>query len=84
MIPINHSIYQFPYNLEDRIKYIMKKVNKIATRPVDILTKKQKDKSDNVVYEISFKNDKYFKDSVKELEVMGFKLKDDTWNMILD
>ena len=42
MIPLNHPIYPFPYNLEDRIKYKMKQINKIADRPVDILTKKIK------------------------------------------
>jgi len=84
MIPLNHPIYPFPYNLEDRIKYIIKQVNKIADRPVDILTKKQKDKNDNTVYEISFKNDKYFKDSVKDLENIGFKLKDNNWNFVLN
>ena len=84
MIPLNHPIYPFPYNLEDRIKYKMKQINKIADRPVDILTKKQKDKKDNAIYELSFKNDKYFKDSVTELEKLGFKLKDNNWITILD
>jgi hypothetical protein len=84
MIPINHPVYRFPYNLEDRIKFMMKQVNKIADRPVDVLTKKQKDKNDNPIYEISFKNDKYFKDSVRELEDIGFKLKDNNWITILD
>jgi len=84
MIPINHPVYPFPYNLEDRIKFMMKQVNKIADRPVDVLTKKQKDKNDNPIYEISFKNDKYFKDSTKELEDIGFKLKDNIWIILLN
>ena len=84
MIPLNHPIYPFPYNLEDRIKYKMKQINKIADRPVDILTKKQKDKKDNAIYELSFKNDKYFKESIIELEKLGFKLKDNNWITILD
>ena len=46
--------------------------------------KKQKDKNDNAIYELSFKNDKYFKDSVKELENIGFKLKDNNWIKILN
>jgi hypothetical protein len=84
MIPIDHPIYPFPYNLEDRIKYKMKIVNKLAGLPVDILTKKQKDKNDNIIYELTFNNDKYFKDFVKELEISGFKLKDNTWTIILN
>ncbi len=84
MIPIDHPIYQFPYNLEDRIKYKMKQVNKLVGRSVDILTKKQKDKNDNPIYELTFANDKYFKDLTKEIEAIGFVLKDNTWKMILD
>jgi hypothetical protein len=84
MIPLNHPIYPFPYNLEDRIKYKMKQINKIADRPVDVITKKQKDKNDNAIYELSFKNDKYFKDSIKDLENLGFKLKDNNWIIILN
>jgi len=84
MIPLNHPIYPFPYNLEDRIKYKMKQINKIADRPVDVITKKQKDKNDNTIYELSFKNDKYFKDSIKNLENLGFKLKDNNWIIILN
>ena len=26
MIPANHPEYEFPYNLEDRIKYILKNI----------------------------------------------------------
>ena len=84
MIPSDHPIYQFPYNLEDRIKYKMKQVNKLAGHSIDILTKKQKDKNDNAIYELTFNNEKYFKDSIKELEEIGFKLKDNVWTMILN
>ena len=62
----------------------MKQINKIADRPVDVITKKQKDKNDNTIYELSFKNDKYFKDSIKNLENLGFKLKDNNWIIILN
>ncbi len=84
MIPIDHPIYQFPYNLEDRIKYKIKQVNKLAGRTVDILTKKQKDSNDNIMYELSFANDKYLKDFEPQLENIGFKLKDKLWVSILN
>ena len=84
MIPIDHPVYSFPYNLEDRIKYKIKSVNKLVGRSIDILTKKQKDKNDNPIYELSFKNDKYIKDFSKELETIGFKLKGEMWLCLLE
>jgi superfamily II DNA or RNA helicase len=84
MIPKDHPIYVFPYNLEDRVKFVIKQLNKIAGRNVDLLVKKQKDKKDNMVYEITFSNDKYFKDILSQLEKLGFKLKDNTWTMTIE
>lgn len=84
MIPKDHPNYAFPYNLEDRVKFVIKQLNKIAGRNVDSLVKKQKDKKDNMVYEITFSNDKYFKDIVSQLEKLGFKLKDNTWTMTIE
>ena len=52
MIPADHPIYPFPYNLEDRIKHVIKSVNKLVGRSIDILTKKQKDKDDNPIYDL--------------------------------
>ena len=83
MIPKNHPIYNFPYNLEDRVKFIIKQLNKTASRKVESLVKKQKDNKDNMIYEITFSNDKYFKDIVSQLEKLGFKLKDNIWSMII-
>ena len=84
MIPANHPLYTFPYNLEDRIKYYIKLVNKIIGRSIDILTKKQKDKNNNPIYELTFKNDKFIKDYFKDIIKIGFKLKDDTWSCLLE
>ena len=132
MIPFNHPIYKFPYNLEDRIKYYITNINKLVGRRVDVLVKKQltgrsgtvlvkkeltgrfgnvlvkkqltgrriinkkqiagkSDKTDkeeenksNIVYELSFKNDKFIKEKIKEIEKLGFILKDDMWICKLD
>ena len=84
MIPINHPIYKFPYNLEDRIKYYIKMINKIVGRSIDILTKKQKDINDNPIYELSFNNDKYIKDFLEPIEKIGFKLKNNVWTCLLE
>ena len=84
MIPFNHPIYKFPYNLEDRIKHYIKVINKLTGRSIDVLVKKQKDKQENATYELSFKNDKYIKEIIKDIEKIGFILKNDTWTCILD
>ena len=84
MIPINHPIYKFPYNLEDRIKYYIKNINKLAGKSIDILVKKQKDKKDNFMYEMSFLNDKNIKEITNEIQKLGFVLKDNKWICILD
>jgi superfamily II DNA or RNA helicase len=84
MIPKDHPTYIFPYNLEDRVKFIIKQLNKISGRNVDSLVKKQKDKKDNIIYQITFTNDKYFKDIVSQLEKIGFKLKNNLWTMLIE
>jgi DNA polymerase III delta prime subunit len=84
MIPINHPIYKFPYNLEDRIKYYIKNINKLAGKSIDILVKKQKDKKDDFMYEMSFLNDKNIKEITEEIQKLGFVLKDNKWICILD
>lgn len=83
MIPKDHPIYSFPYNLEDRVKFIIKQLNKIAGRNVDSIIKKQKDKNNNMIYEITFSNDKYFKDIISSLEKMGFSLLNNIWSMTI-
>ena len=84
MIPYNHNTYPFPYNLEDRIKFTIKEINKLGGRNVDIIVKKQKDLNDNIIYELSFKNDKIFNNVIKEIEKIGFTLKKDIFSIILN
>jgi hypothetical protein len=84
MIPKDHPMYPFPYNLEDRVKDKIKQINKIAGRNIESSVKKHKDDKDNMYYEILFTNDKYLKDSVQPLEKLGFKLNENTWTIILN
>ena len=42
MIPKDHPIYPFPYNLEDRIKFIIKNIKSIIHNTSDIIVKKKK------------------------------------------
>ena len=52
IIPFNHPIYIFPYNLEDRILYIINNINKIIGHEIKYDVKKNKN-----IYEVNIKNE---------------------------
>ena len=81
MIPYNHPVYQFPYNLEDRIKYKIEQLYKIIGYKVDNTVVKKK--GTNISYEIMFKNEKDLSSFSKEFEKLGFKLENDKWLLII-
>ena len=78
MIPFNHPKYEFPYNLEDRIKAKINKINKIVGRKIDISVKKQ-----DKIYNLKFNNEKFMENNKKELEQIGCKLEGKEWLLIL-
>jgi superfamily II DNA or RNA helicase len=80
MIPKDHKIYPFPFNLEDRIKYIISDIKNISS-DIDVLVKKKKDSNDNPIYELSFDNNKFIKNN--EMEKLGFKLENKLWSQTL-
>lgn len=53
-IPMNHPKYPFPYNLEDRVEFIINKIRTHITCSLDILTTKETD-NDKLFYKISIK-----------------------------
>jgi len=61
MIPANHKIYPFPYNLEDRVDYIKSQLKDKVKIKLDIRIKKSKSKDNLTQYELSFKNSKELK-----------------------
>ena len=75
MIPADHPIYPFPYNLEDRIKFLKDNVKNLLDYDIDFKLEK-----DKLSYELSFKNNKYIKDNDKKLEKLGFKLNNNMWS----
>ena len=86
MIPDNHPLYQFPYNLEDRVKYRQKQIDKILERDMDYKVDKKKEK-DLPVYEISFKNERFVASNVElksKIEKIGCKLDGSNWKLILN
>jgi len=79
MVPANHKVYQFPYNLEDRVKYTIKHITDLIDREFDYVVKKDKKGSfegiDNLInYTIEIKPNKYIDSHSKEMNRMGFKL----------
>jgi hypothetical protein len=84
MIPSNHPIYQFPYNLEDRIKYKLEQINKIVGYKVENEVIKKKDSLSNPYYEIIFKNEKNYSNFIESFEKLGFKLKETKWSIIIN
>ena len=83
IIPSNHPLYEFPYNLEDRIKLIIKKIKNLLKTEIEILVKKQKDNNNNIIYELTFPNNKSFNEIISLLESFGFKLNNNLWTFIL-
>ena len=73
MVPSDHPTLVFPYNLEDRIKYILQKVKDIVQREFDYVVKKDKkgvfDTITNLPsYTIEIKNNKLMEEHKVKLE----------------
>ena len=93
MIPANHSIYEFPFNLEDRIKYFIKETNKACDRQVDVQVKKLKggnflgkELKDVSSYELTFKNEKFIEKETniqEKLNKLGYTLEKNLWTKIM-
>ena len=78
MIPSNHPIYPFPYNLEDRAEFIKKNIKDIHNKiNIEIKKNKLKDIKFNIV--LTIKEDDYVKQNLGELEKIFQK-----WNFIKD
>jgi hypothetical protein len=84
MVPKNHPTIPFPLNLEDRVKYIVKNVNQIVGRSVDIIVKKQKNKEDLLAYELTFINDKFITEHKSQIEKIRFNLEGNVWKLVLE
>jgi len=78
MIPSNHPIYKFPYNLEDRVEFIKKNIKDIHSK-INFETKKNKLKDDKFTISIIIKEDDILKQNINELETIFNK-----WNAVKD
>ena len=83
MIPKNHPVYIFPYNLEDRAKYILDSIKDKIKFPLDIDVKKNKLSLDNIQdsckYTISIANSSKIDDFKTFFTNLGASLKNNKW-----
>jgi hypothetical protein len=80
MIPADHPTLAFPYNLEDRVKYILNQVKSIIQREYNYNVLKGKNSTFNDFnlsklpsYIIDIKINKYIESNMKKLLDLGFK-----------
>ena len=92
IIPYNHPIYQFPYNLEDRIDHTIENIEKIIDQKIKPNIKKEKNgifmdkrNKDYPKYIIEFKNTKSIAQYKKKLEKINGKINTSgIWNFIIE
>jgi hypothetical protein len=75
-LPSNHPVYPFPYNLEDRCKDRINKINNITQKQNNISVKHI-----NNQYILTFNDEKFNKDDLNNL---GCKLNKNEWTLILN
>jgi hypothetical protein len=91
MIPANHPDYKFPYNLEDRVKYIYDKIKDKIKFKLDMKTKtvkakvKSVDKTEDVdTYVIEINADKKLEDFADFLKSLDGKLVKGKWTILVN
>jgi hypothetical protein len=86
MIPENHPIFPFPFNLEDRIKYKINEINNLVERDINISTNKKTD-TKFYYFELTFKNEKFISSNEEiknKLISLGCKLNNNEWILKLE
>ncbi len=83
MVPKNHPTLKFPLNLEDRIEYIKKEVNKLLSSNIKF---NEKVSNKNKQIELSFKlSTKPNKNELNKLEALDLESSDKLkWSIIID
>lgn len=75
MIPANHPVYPFPYNLEDRVKYITDKIKAEITFKTNITTTHEKKtngpEKGQLTYKIKIQDNGKMQDYEKFIELLG-------------
>ena len=87
MIPANHPIYPFPYNLENRFKMTLDKIKDKIKFKIDITDKKHKIKvegMDVLTYSIEITNTSNLAEFAEFLQKLGFRLEGKKWIMKIE
>ena len=89
MIPSDHPLYTFPYNLEDRIKYVLQKVKDTIQREFEhtVISHKEgsfKDITHLQSYIVQIKKTSYIENNKTLIEKIGFKLKQSNYELVID
>jgi hypothetical protein len=91
IIPHNHSIYEFPYNLEDRIEYIKNNIFNILFKKVNIDVQKLDNgifenvrEKKLVRYELLIKKEQINEKHYEQLENIGFKIDNNYLKKIIE
>jgi hypothetical protein len=87
IIPSNHPKYSFPYNLEDRVDYLISKINNEIKFKVSITTKESKtvkDKKNVPYYTIIIKHDDKLNNYKHVLEKYGAVKDKGEWKILVD
>lgn len=77
IIPSNHSVYPFPYNLEDRTEYIKRKISDKIKFKIDLSIKENKrtiQNEDVTTYTIEIKSTPQLKDFDDFFKELGFSV----------
>lgn len=88
MIPSDHPIYPFPYNLEDRIKFILSNIKSKIGRDIEYKTISGKEgtfqnEKNLQSYKIEINDNKYTQIAKNDLEKIGFKLESNKWSFVV-
>ena len=92
MIPFDHPVYKYPFNLQDRITYVEDRLNKLNRSNIKLKFKKgnnglfegKRDKK-YVTYTVEFTYSKQFKEKSQELlDYYLFKKKGNKWTAVFE
>lgn len=87
MIPSNHPIYKFPYNLEDRKDYIINDIREKIKFKIDLNVKEVKtkiQKIDVITYVIEIAHTSNLMEFSSFMETLGFTLQGKKWIINID
>lgn len=84
IIPKNHPTFPFPYNLNDRVQIIQKKIKDVIRVDIKIKTEKKNLKDGKYLFKITIQNKPELKSYESFFKELGAKLKDNEYVITVD